>query len=83
MRAETEGRESQTRGGTAKAERVARVIDSFIDLVLEGNTPPTPEQVRERAGVSSAADGPQPSQGSPCVPSSTCTGHGQGCTMAL
>jgi AcrR family transcriptional regulator len=30
------------------------VIDSFIDLVLEGNTPPTPEQVHERAGVSSA-----------------------------
>ena len=54
LRAETEGGESQTRGGTAKAERVARVIDSFIDLVLEGNTPPTPEQVRERAGVSSA-----------------------------
>ena len=49
MRAETEGGESPTRGGTAKAERVARVIDSFIDLVLEGNTPPTPEQVRERA----------------------------------
>ena len=53
-RAETEGGESQARGGKAKAERVARVIDSFIDLVLEGNTPPTPEQVRERAGVSSA-----------------------------
>jgi hypothetical protein len=31
----------------------------------------------------SVADGPQPSQGSPCVPSLTCTGHGQGCTMGL
>ena len=29
------------------------------------------------------ADGPQPSQGSPCVPSLACTGHGQGCRMGL
>jgi AcrR family transcriptional regulator len=54
MRGKTEGGERETRGGTSKAERRARVIDSFIDLVLEGNTPPTPEQVRERAGVSAA-----------------------------
>jgi AcrR family transcriptional regulator len=54
MRTETESGKSQTLGRTSKAERVARVIDSFIDLVLEGNTPPTPEQVHERAGVSPA-----------------------------
>jgi AcrR family transcriptional regulator len=31
-----------------------RAIDAFIDLVLEGNLPPTPEQVAERAGISMA-----------------------------
>ena len=29
-------------------------IDAFIDLVLEGNLPPTPKQVAERAGISMA-----------------------------
>ena len=29
-------------------------IDAFIDLVLEGNLPPTPKQVAKRAGISMA-----------------------------
>ena len=40
---------------------------------------------RERIGISKAhsADGPQPSQGSPCAPYLACTGHGPGCPMGL
>ena len=34
--------------------RRARVIDAFIDLVLEGHTPPASEQVAARAGISMA-----------------------------
>ena len=29
-------------------------LDAFIDLVLEGNLPPTPQQVAKRAGISMA-----------------------------
>ncbi len=39
---------------SASTRRRARVIDAFIDLVLEGNLPPTTEQVAERAGISTA-----------------------------
>jgi len=38
----------------ASARRRVRAIDAFIDLVLEGNLPPTTEQVAERAGISVA-----------------------------
>jgi AcrR family transcriptional regulator len=38
----------------ASTRRRVRSIDAFIDLVLEGNLPPTPEQVAERAGISMA-----------------------------
>ena len=40
----------------AKEENPRRMlaIDSFIDLVLEGNLPPTTAQVAERSGVSTA-----------------------------
>lgn len=34
--------------------RRARVVDAFIDLVLEGNLPPSAEQVAKRAGISMA-----------------------------
>ena len=39
---------------SAAEQRRIRVIDAFIDLVLEGNLPPTSEQVAERSGVSMA-----------------------------
>jgi AcrR family transcriptional regulator len=38
----------------ASTQRRVRAIDAFIDLVLEGNLPPTTEQVAERAGISMA-----------------------------
>ena len=38
----------------AAARRRDRALDSFIDLVLEGHLPPTPQQVSERAGISTA-----------------------------
>jgi AcrR family transcriptional regulator len=38
----------------ASTRRRVRAIDAFIDLVLEGNLPPTTEQVAERAGISLA-----------------------------
>ncbi|HIF93660.1 MAG TPA: TetR/AcrR family transcriptional regulator [Myxococcales bacterium] len=38
----------------ASTRRRARAVDAFIDLVLEGNLPPTTEQVAERAGISMA-----------------------------
>jgi len=38
----------------ASIQRRVRAIDAFIDLVLEGNLPPTTEQVAERAGISMA-----------------------------
>lgn len=38
----------------AAKRRRARAVDAFIDLVLEGNLPPTPQQVAERAGISMA-----------------------------
>ncbi len=38
----------------ASTRRRVRAIDAFIDLVLEGNLPPTTEQVAERAGISMA-----------------------------
>jgi len=37
----------------ANRRRVA-ALDAFIDLVLEGNLPPNPQQVAERAGISMA-----------------------------
>jgi len=42
-----------SRAPAAKRRR-ARAVDAFIDLVLEGNLPPTPQQVAERAGISMA-----------------------------
>ncbi|MCP3915721.1 MAG: TetR/AcrR family transcriptional regulator [bacterium] len=41
-------------GTPASTRRRVRAIDAFIDLVLEGNLPPTTEQVAERAGISMA-----------------------------
>jgi AcrR family transcriptional regulator len=41
-------------GSPAATRRRVRALDAFIDLVLEGNLPPTPEQVAERAGISMA-----------------------------
>ena len=38
----------------AAHRRRVRAIDAFMDLVLEGNLPPTPKQVAERAGISMA-----------------------------
>lgn len=38
----------------ASTRRRVRAIDAFIDLVLEGNLPPTTEQVAERADISLA-----------------------------
>ena len=37
----------------ANRRRVA-ALDAFIDLVLEGNLPPNPQQAAERAGISMA-----------------------------
>ena len=57
----SEGREAG--GAVAKVDgrrlrreqgRVA-VVDAMIDLVLAGNTPPTAEQIADRAGVSAAS----------------------------
>jgi len=42
------------RGSPAAVRRRVGALDAFIDLVLEGNLPPTPEQVAERAGISIA-----------------------------
>ena len=41
-------------GSPAATRRRVRALDAFIDLVLEGNLPPSPEQVAERAGISMA-----------------------------
>ncbi len=41
-------------GSPAARRRRVRALDAFIDLVLEGNLPPTAEQVAERAGISMA-----------------------------
>jgi len=41
-------------GTPAATRRRVRALDAFIDLVLEGNLPPTAEQVAERAGISKA-----------------------------
>lgn len=41
-------------GTPAAMRRRVRAVDAFIDLVLEGNLPPTAEQVAERAGISKA-----------------------------
>ena len=38
----------------AATRRRVRAIDAFIDLVLEGNLPPSAEQVAERSGISMA-----------------------------
>jgi AcrR family transcriptional regulator len=45
---------SRFRGTPAATRRRVRALDAFIDLVLEGNFPPTVEQVAERAGISKA-----------------------------
>ncbi len=42
------------RGTPAAMRRRVRVLDAFIDLVLEGHLPPSAEQVAERAGISKA-----------------------------
>jgi AcrR family transcriptional regulator len=41
-------------GTPAAVRRRVRALDAFIDLVLEGHLPPTPEQVAERVGISKA-----------------------------
>lgn len=41
-------------GTPAATRRRVRALDAFIDLVLEGNLPPTVEQVADRAGISKA-----------------------------
>jgi AcrR family transcriptional regulator len=41
-------------GTPAAMRRRIRALDAFIDLVLEGNLPPTADQVVERAGISKA-----------------------------
>jgi len=41
-------------GTPAATRRRVRALDAFIDLVLEGNLPPTAEQVAQRAGISKA-----------------------------
>ena len=38
----------------AASRRRVAALDAFIDLVLEGNLPPTPNQVAERSGISIA-----------------------------
>ena len=38
----------------AVAERRILALDAFLDLVLEGHLPPTPEQVARRVGISMA-----------------------------
>lgn len=38
----------------AAHRRRVHALDAFIDLVLEGNLPPNPKQVAERAGISMA-----------------------------
>jgi len=40
--------------GPAATRRRVRALDAFINLVLEGNLPPTAEQVARRAGISMA-----------------------------
>ncbi len=42
------------RGTPAAIRRRVKALDAFIDLVLEGQLPPTVEQVAERAGISKA-----------------------------
>ena len=41
-------------GSPAAKRRRVRTLDAFIDLVLEGNLPPTIEEVAERAAISKA-----------------------------
>ncbi|MEE2678690.1 MAG: TetR/AcrR family transcriptional regulator [Myxococcota bacterium] len=41
-------------GTPAAHRRRIRALDAFIDLVLEGNLPPTPKQVADRADISVA-----------------------------
>ena len=41
-------------GSAAAVRRRVSALDAFIDLVLEGNLPPTTDQVAERAGISKA-----------------------------
>lgn len=53
MTAEDE-RNPLARETSSRALRRLRVVDAFIDLVLEGEAPPTPNDVADRAGVSRA-----------------------------
>lgn len=53
----TDTRTAEVPTGVDPARTSARrlaVVDAFIDLVLERGSPPTPEEVAERAGVSRA-----------------------------
>jgi len=45
---------SQPGRRSASARRRLLVVDAFIDVVLEGGAPPTPEDIADRAGVSRA-----------------------------
>lgn len=49
-----QGQTSRQKLRPASAERRNRALDCFIDLMLEGNAPPSSEQVAERAGISMA-----------------------------
>jgi AcrR family transcriptional regulator len=49
-----EERDHVARQPSTAAGRRLIVVDAFIDLVLEGGTAPTPEEVADRAGVSRA-----------------------------
>jgi beta-phosphoglucomutase-like phosphatase (HAD superfamily) len=64
-------------GVLVDSERLVVRIDALV--LSKMGWPLTEKEIVERF----VADGPQPSQGSPCVPSLTCTGHGQGCRMGL
>lgn len=54
MPASVETQTQRRRPRPAAAERRNRALDSFVDLLLEGHGPPSPEQVAERTGISMA-----------------------------
>lgn len=47
-------RNQETRPSATTTDRRLSAVDAFIDLVLESGSPPTPEAVADRAGVSRA-----------------------------
>jgi hypothetical protein len=70
-----------------RAEKIAQDLLAHLNtdaiLVEIANRHVLGASSQQIQAVIEPADGPQPSQGSPCAPSLTCTGHGPGCRMAL